>query len=149
MVGPAARRDGAGEQRRACHLPCHPPSGSPFTPPAPYPPTAPDAGTFWYGTRALWTALPDAGRWGQLSRGEKVFWWSEAFAGEPQPDLVVTGRRLDAETGSLEASPATNAFHDSFERAMLTGVQVSDPGCWEIKARYHGQELTWVVWVAP
>ena len=32
---------------------------------------------------------------------------------------------------------------------MLTGVYVPAPGCWEITGEYHGNKLSFVVWVEP
>jgi hypothetical protein len=33
--------------------------------------------------------------------------------------------------------------------AMLTGVYVPTPGCWEIAGDYKGQKLSFVVWLYP
>lgn len=124
----------------------------PFTPPAPYPPNAPYAGQFWYGTEALWTMLPADGRWDQLAHGEKVWWWRAGYDGteEPQPELQVTARRLDGKARVAQSGPpATNGYHRDFHWAMLTGLEVAGSGCWEITGRYQGEELTFVVSVAP
>lgn len=43
--------------------------------------------------------------------------------------------------------PATNAIIDSERGAMLTGVHVPTPGCWEITGDYEGDKLSFVVWV--
>jgi hypothetical protein len=32
---------------------------------------------------------------------------------------------------------------------MLNSIEFPATGCWEISARYHSHELTFVVWVAP
>ena len=102
------------------------------------------------GDEAAWTMLRADGRWWHLPHTEagytqKVFWWRE----EPQPELTVTGRRLDGPAPPLRASRATNAFHPSFGSAMLVGVDTPTLGCWEITGRYGGHELSFVVWVAP
>jgi hypothetical protein len=127
-----------------------------FEPPAPYPAKAPYAGEFWYGTPALWTMLGDEGTWQQLPHTDagytqKVFWWRQGYdwRAEPEPELTVTGRRLDGSAPPLSASRATNAYHPDFSSAMLVGVDVPTLGCWEITGHIDGQALSFVVWVAP
>ncbi len=68
---------------------------------------------------------------------------------EPQPALVVTGRRLDAPAPPLAASRATHAIAGDIGLAMLVGVRLPTPGCWEITGEYAGTPLSFVVWVAP
>jgi hypothetical protein len=113
------------------------------------------ADQFFYGTTDLWTMLPNDGTWSGLPKstdgyGQKVFWWSAGYsaAAEPQPNLTVTGKRLDGEAGPLAASPTTNASAN-FGQAMLVGVTLPTTGCWEITGRYRGQDLTFVVKVVP
>ncbi len=132
------------------------PPDSPFVPPPPYSPGSPFAGEFWYGTEGLWTLLPADGTWRQLPHNpggytQKVFWWRKGYSwtAEPEPQLSVTGRRLDAPAPPLQASKATNAFAQDIQSAMLVGVDVPTLGCWEITGRYRGQELSFTVWVAP
>lgn len=77
-------------------------------------------------------------------------WWSADFPGgqgEPVPDLVLTARRLDAEGPEWRSGRATNGYHPSFHWAMLVGVRLPAPGCWEFTARYRGHELKVVVGV--
>jgi len=131
------------------------PPAHPFTPPPPYPPSAPGA-LFWYGDDALWTAVPHTGVWADLPHNpegytQKVFWWRKGYSwtAEPQPALVVSGRRLDASAPPLNVSRATNAFAEDIQSAMLVGVDFPTPGCWEITGQYAGAELSFVVWVAP
>lgn len=121
-----------------------------FVPPSPYPAEPPGEDRFWHGTETPWTALPVDGTWQQLLYGEKVFWWREGYVWneEPQPELTVTGRRLDGPAPVAEVSRATNAFHPSFNSAMLVGLDLPAPGCWEITGRHGNDELTFVVWVA-
>lgn len=124
----------------------------PFSPPPPYPASAPYDGHFWYGTESLWTMLPVGGRWDQLARGEKVWWWRLGYSGrqEPQPELGITARRLDGKAPVAEsAPPATNGYHADFHWAILTGFQVPTAGCWEITGHYQDQVLSFIVWVAP
>ncbi|HEX6305914.1 MAG TPA: hypothetical protein VFZ76_17080 [Anaerolineales bacterium] len=128
------------------------PQDPPYVPSAPVPATAPYAGQFWYGEQDLWTMLPVDGTWGQLARGEKVFWWREGYDGsqEPEPELAMNARRLDGPAPEAHSdSPATNAYHPDFHWAMLQGFSVATPGCWEITGKYGGHELSFVVWVAP
>jgi hypothetical protein len=130
-------------------------------PEAPLQAPAPDAvppefaGQFLYGTTDLWTVLRSDGTWSGLpidSKGytQKVFWWSAHYgAGEgPSPALTVTGKRLGAETGPLIASAATNASAD-LGPAMLVGVVLPAPGCWQITGHYQGHDLSFVVRVVP
>jgi len=128
------------------------PQDPPFIPPLPYPPTPPPhyGGKFWYGTEALWTWLPPDGTWRTLR--DKSFWWRDGFdwRTEQQPQLALTGRRLDAPAPPFSApAPATNGYRDDIGPFMLTGVGLATPGCWEITGRYAGTELSFVVWVTP
>jgi hypothetical protein len=135
-------------------LPSQPPASCPVTQP-PDPPFDPlgrpvetFSGKFWYGSDNLYLALPFDGTWRQLAQGEKVLWWSANFAGEPRPALIMRAQRLDLPDQIFEQSGATNASHSSFPAtAMLQGVQLPLPGCWEITGEYKGKALTFVVWV--
>ena len=97
----------------------------------------------------MWTALPQDGSWRQLALGEKFWWWSEEFdvKEDTMPDLRITARRLDGEAAAFETGEATNGFHESFHWAMLAGVQLPSPGCWEFTGEYKGHELSFVLWV--
>ena len=92
----------------------------------------------------------------------KIFWYRVGYdwRAEPQPRLTITGRRLDGPAPPLmvmtwprrNAAPAqaSNAImDDSGKGAMLTGVYVPVPGCWEITGDYEGDKLSFVVWVVP
>jgi hypothetical protein len=132
------------------------PPNPPFSPPAPYHPYAPSPGEFWYGTDALWTAVPANGVWSDLPHNpegytQKVFWWRKGYSwtAEPEPQLTVTGRRLDAQAPPLNVSRATNAFAEDIQSAMLVGVDFPTLGCWEISGRYADAELSFVVQVMP
>jgi hypothetical protein len=132
------------------------PADPAFTPPPPYPRYAPAAEEFWYGTDALWTAVPKTGVWSGLPHNpegytQKVFWWRKGYSwtAEPEPQLIVTGRRLDASASPLNVSHATNAFAEDIQSAMLVGVDFPTQGCWEITGQYARMELSFVVWVAP
>jgi hypothetical protein len=82
---------------------------------------------------------------------QKLFWWSEFFSlkNEPEPDLMVFGKRLDEEAPALKVSKATNASAADIGSAMLVGVDFPTAGCWEITGQYKNSELSFVVWVAP
>lgn len=132
------------------------PQNPPFTAPPPYSPDSPFDSNFWYGSNSLWTDLPKDGVWYGLphhSEGytQKIFWWREGYIWkeEPEPDLIVTGERLDASASSLNISKATNAYAQDIGSAMLVGVDFPTPGCWKITGKYAEAELSFVVWVAP
>ena len=143
-----------------------PPASCPFTrAPAVLftPPRLPEFGkddiVFYFGTEKLWTTVRKSGDvWGWAPRGEgheqdltaKIFWGSVDYDRhkEGNADLKVAGRRLDGDAPPLWTSPTTNALGDPYD-AMLTGVYVPTPGCWEITGAYKGQILSFVVWVYP
>lgn len=132
------------------------PGSTSFEAPAPFSPTAPFENEFWFGNENLWTALPRDGRWSGLPLNpdgytQKIFWWSTLFSieDEPQPDLVVFGKRLDGEAPALIASKATNASASDIGSAMLVGVDFPTAGCWEITGQYKKTELAFVIWVEP
>ena len=122
-----------------------------FIPPAPWPAQPPGTHEFWFGNNGLWTALPLTGRWRQLALGEKFWWWSEEFdvSEDTTPDLTVTARRLDGDAPSFLVSEATNGYHESFNWAMLMGVKLASPGCWEFTGHYKGHHLSFILWVPP
>jgi len=94
--------------------------------------------------------LPQDGVW--LGYTHKVFWWRDGYVWneEPQPNLVLTGERLDAYTLTLAGSEATNAYAGDIGSAMLVGVDFPTLGCWKITGKYNDEaELSFVVWVAP
>lgn len=111
---------------------------------------------FWYGSEALWTQLRRDGVWRELPhtpRGytQKIFFsragydWRE----EPLPGLTISGRRLDAAGPTFEELEATNGYHPDIGSFMLIGVDIPAAGCWEMTGHYQGQDLSFVVWVAP
>jgi hypothetical protein len=126
-----------------------------FIPPAPYSSLGFD-GEFWYGSSSLWTALRQNGIWEALPHNpqgytQKVFWWRKGYVWneEPEPELIVSGERLDAAATPLIASEATNAYAGDIGSAMLVGVDLPTLGCWKITGKYSDSELSFVVWVAP
>jgi hypothetical protein len=113
------------------------------------------------GTEKLWVGLRKSGvwYWAPHKRGhenevqpltEKIFWASVDFKWDKEwrPNLKVTGRRLDGPAPPLLTLPTTNAFPGP-AAAMLVGVYVPTPGCWEITGEYRDQELSFVVWLEP
>lgn len=120
-----------------------------FVPRPPYPPQPPGEDQFWFGEHGLWTALPVDGGWRQLALGEKFWWWSEAFdvSEDTTPDLGVTAKRLDGSAPEFQVSEATNGYHSSFHWAMLVGVKLPSPRCWEFTGQYNDQQLSFVLWV--
>ena len=131
--------------------------GSPsFEVPAPYSPNAPWDGVFWFGSEHLWTALNTDGVWSGLPLNpggytQKIMWWSDLYSlkDELEPELVMTGERLDAKAPTFKVSPATNASASDIGDAMLSGVDFPTLGCWKITGQYKGNELSFVVWIAP
>lgn len=128
----------------------------PFVPPAGYPATPLISGRGWYGSASLWTALHEDGEdWTGLpltptGLPQKTFWWSADWlpGAEPEPAITVSGRRLD-QTGTVTFGPGTNASAGDIGTAMLVGIDLPGPGCWEIAARYRSVKLSYVVWVGP
>lgn len=131
----------------------------PFVPPSPYPAkTGPDA--FWFGTEKLWTSLPADGTWRGLPHykpsdptfRQKLFWWRQGYnwRAEHPPHLTVTGRRLDGTAPPLGADEANAGWQADKEHAfMVVGINFPTLGCWKVTGDYHGDRLTFVVWVAP
>ena len=127
-----------------------------FKAPEPFSPIAPWKGIFWYGSEHLWTALNTDGVWSKLPEnsdgyGQKIMWWSSLYSlkDELEPELVVSGKRLDGEAEPLRFYGATNAMADEIGEAMLTGVEIPTLGCWEITGQYKESEISFVVWVGP
>jgi len=145
---------------RPASCPVTAPPAVPFTPPPAYKLDGEDG--FWLGKEKLWTALPKSGvvwGWRPHAPGHehevqpltaKTFWGSVDFdwKSEYPPKIKVTGRRLDGDAPPLLTMRATNAFPGP-AAAMLVGVYVPTPGCWEITGDYKGQKLSFVVWVPP
>ena len=126
---------------RAC--PKTPPSGEILGKPFP-------ASERWYGSEALAVMLPPDGVW--LGSGPayhyrgKLFWWSSGYEPGQESQLKVTGRRLDAQAPPANITSAAGAYAPSLGGwAMLVAVEFPGPGCWEIAARYLGQDLKFVV----
>jgi len=136
------------------------PPATHFVPPEPYPPQVPYEGFFWYGSADLWTMLPTAGVWENLAFHtdadgqhyfQKVLWWRQGYdyRTEPQPVLSVSAVNLSNANDAIQTADTTNMYHPDIESAMLTGLEFPSPGCWQITALNHSQQLRFVVWIAP
>lgn len=130
------------------------PQYPPFTPPETYSRLGYE-GRFWFGTDELWVSLPNDAVWHSLPKDEhgytqKIPWWSADYdaSKEPQPNLIVTGERLDGKSPPMEASSANNAYSSDMGSAMMMGVNIPTAGCWKITGTYKDAELSFVVWVA-
>ncbi len=127
-----------------------------FVPPAPYDSLNSFNDHFWFGTNSLWTLIPNNGAWGALPQGsegytQKILWWRDGYVWdqEPEPNLIVTGERLDESAPPLIVSKATNAFASDIGSAMMVGVEFPTLGCWKITGKYNDAELSFVVSVVP
>ncbi len=127
-----------------------------FIPPTPYDNLHSFKDHFWFGSNSLWTIIPVNGIWDALPLNpegytQKILWWREGYVWdqEPEPNLVVTGERLDAPAPPLNVSKATNAFAGDIGSAMMVGVDFPTLGCWKITGNYNGIELSFVILVAP
>jgi hypothetical protein len=123
------------------------PQQPPFSPPL----DVNYGGRFWYGSPALWTNLPTDGIWWGLPKDEdgyvqKAVFWREGFTAleELNPDLIVSGRRLDAAAPAFSFSDATHGWDETGD-FMLMGISIPTEGCWEITAEYEDAQLTFVV----
>jgi hypothetical protein len=114
---------------------------------------------FFIGTNELFILVrePMIWYWKPHSSGmiltEKVFWFRQGYSWqqEPIPKIKVTGKRIDGPAPPLELpyGRPTHAIMGPRQdiAAMLTGVYVPVPGCWEITGEYQGDKLSFVVWV--
>ena len=56
-----------------------------------------------------------------------------------------TGGRNRGQIREFEHAGATNAYHESFGSAMLSGIDNPTPGCWEITGVYEGRTTLSIV----
>jgi hypothetical protein len=120
------------------------PQNPAFSPPAPYS-TRTDG--FWYGSNDLWIRLPFSGHWRVAPKNDqKLFVWSQGYdwRTDPNPSLIVTGKRIDGEAPALAIAGGTNAIMGN-TAAMLIGVNFPTEGCWELSVYHAGHVLTFVV----
>jgi hypothetical protein len=134
------------------------PAPSPkFAPPAPYDSVRVSDNMFWYGTDALWTLLGADGVWHIENNADKhdgyvtkLVFWRKGFnwRKELEPALIVTARRLDADSPSVAVAHANPVFITSNTPAMMTGIRIPTAGCWEVTGHYGGHTLSFIVSVA-
>ena len=143
-------------QSPATNCPVTVPPVPSFTPPAPYDTLNSFVDHFSFGSSSLWTTVPANGTWNGLPHSsvgytQKILWWREGYMWdqEPEPNLVVTGERLDESASPLIVDKATNAYASDIGSAMMVGVDFPTLGCWKITGNYNGNELSFVIWVAP
>ena len=131
-----------------------PATGPSFVPSPPYW-LVPADGTFWYGSDALWTALPDDGVWHVKDNVDKnggyatkLIFWHNGFdwRKEREPNFTLTGKRLDADAPAIVIRGCDPVFAPAVG-AMMIGLDVPTTGCWKFAARYHAHALTFVVLV--
>ena len=72
--------------------------------------------------------------------GNKIGWFRPAGA-----ELMITGRRLDAQGPPLEAK--TGCCYPT--RFQASAVYFPTEGCWEINAQAEDRKLSFVVWLEP
>jgi hypothetical protein len=129
-----------------------------FVPPAPFSPVALPADVFLIGTEKLWTVAKESmvWEWSPHQLGHemepqplttKIFWYRVGYnpRTEPSPNLKVTGKRLEGHGGPLVVQYSNAIMGDV--SAMLTGVYVPRPGCWEITGNYEGDTVSFHVWL--
>jgi hypothetical protein len=140
------------EVTEAC--PVTKPPAQPFVPPAPYwTDHGPDC--FWYGTESLWTLLGVQGTWRMGRRTvytTKLVYWRRGFdwRREPEPELIVTARRLDREVPSVSDEHANAVFVTGPQpAALMTAIDIPTTGCWRLTAQCRDQKLSFVVSVQP
>lgn len=123
-----------------------------FVPPEPYP-SEPPFDDVWYGTLELWTIFDSHGA-SLISGGDKTLWWSENFStaeGEDfagDADITVTGARVDGSAHPVVVEGGVPSFNGGIGNFMLVGLDLPDPGCWRVIARYQGAKLAYVLRVS-
>jgi hypothetical protein len=141
-----------------CHMTPRPQTA--FVPPAEYQTEKLPDNIFLIGSEKLWTAVREPMIWQWQPRGpgsnvnltNKIFWYRVGYSWrtEPHPRLKVSGRRLDGDAPPLVVlEPMTHAILNIPGGAMLAGVYMPTPGCWEITGDYDGARVSFVVWVVP
>lgn len=128
------------------------PAVKPFVPPAPYTTIAARDGVF-YGSENLWTYIPrkNFAVSGPDYISAKLTYWRVGFDSdnEPEPELAVVARRLDAPASLVWANKAhgikVSGSNAPWDLAMMTGISFPTSGCWEISSNYKGQILTYIV----
>ena len=106
-------------------------------------------GFVWVGSPKLAAQVPANGHWTGMGADHKFrdkwWWWREGYRAqdETQPELMILATRLDAPGPPIVKSKATNAFGENWD-LILTGMEFPTPGCWDVFANYHGEELRFI-----
>ena len=120
-----------------------------FVPPPRYPRSQ---GTgFYLGTSKLWVYVYPS-PWSNLPRWpegyrQKIAWFSEGYNAhaDPEPAIVISGRRLDGDAPPLIVTGANGSW--TSVDFIMSGVNFPKAGCWEITGRFKGAEVKFVVLV--
>ncbi len=134
-----------------------------FVPPKPYPsepPVLPEPfRDVWYGNPGLWIMLDANGSVWDLPVaedghvGNKTLWFSENFTLSAvedfsgDADVAITAVRLDGPAPPVAERGGVPSFNREIRNFMLVGLELPQPGCWEVTARYQGAELSYVLYV--
>jgi hypothetical protein len=115
----------------------------------------------WYGTPQHWTMVnPQGAVWKGLpvgpdgDVGEKTFRWSENYSAADPGEFTVTAEHLNGSAPTIKGSkPGGSGFNPfmlapTHESVTMVGVELPEPGCWELTAVYKGATLSYVVWVS-
>lgn len=112
-------------------------------------------GQVWFGTPELWTRISPAGEaWRGLpvgpdgEVGNKTIWWSKHYSPEDPGRISVTAEHLDGSAPIVEVEGRAGGGHTPFDgHFILVGLEIPEPGCWEVTAEYRGASLSYVIWV--
>ena len=105
------------------------PTDRAFVPQAPHP-AKPSGNQFWYGSDRLWTALPVSGVWrlGHYTPSDPTFrqklqFWRQGYDPhvDPQPNLTVSGKRIDAVAAPLQTDGKGNGSWRGNDQFIMTG----------------------------
>lgn len=128
----------------------------------------------WYGSEAFAAEVPTDGTWAPTEPGAllavKLLWRSPGFRPGSESNLAVTITNLGGGPMTARVRGTSNMFpvqsqiadprafgaeqRNTLERAirtspdqwrMMSGLDFPDEGCWQIRAEYLGQVLTFVV----
>jgi hypothetical protein len=169
---PSASAEGAQNSPAAPQEASNPPSGCPFTKPPEPPFTPPGVDLeadppsthfgFFFGAPKLWAWVLNS----PVGMGEKIALFSQGYdwKADPRPVISLFLRRLDAPapvmdnhdnrgpyppdgSHTLGFLPANGSHVPGLPPFIMAGVNFPSPGCWEIGARFKGEELSFVYWV--
>jgi len=133
------------------------PGDDAFTPTSKAPDDSPSVyEVVWYGTPELWTMIDRRGeinskRWLQ---GDTTFWWSEDYSSGEPAVVTVTAEHLNGSAETVKDGAAAGSGFNPFmlapthESVTLVGVELPEPGCWELTAEFEGASLSYVIWVS-